>query len=270
MNANGFTSVARFGASTSALNITGGTYTQAAADRNILVGEEGNGTLTVSGTGKLQANGGLRVGFAGSGVGLLTQTGGIINVGTNVILGDNGKATVNLSGGQFNVNTTGTVNFVVGNFGAGQATLNISGNADLRLFNNASLRVGNETTTANNIVTQTGGSVTSYSDAGTTVGGTGVVILGRLTASGQNTYDLAGGTLTTGAVRSEASTSKLIFNGGTLKASGDNATFVSGLTSVEVAGGAVIDSNAHNVTIVNGLTQAGAGGLVKNGAGVLT
>ncbi|RYD23669.1 MAG: hypothetical protein EOP88_03330 [Verrucomicrobiaceae bacterium] len=271
VNANGYTSVSRFGASTSSLNISGGTYNQAAADRLILVGEEGNGTLKVSGTGTLQANGGLRVGFAGSGVGTVNQEAGTINVGTNVILGENGKGTVNLSGGQFNANTTGTVNFVVGNVGGGQGTLNVSGTADLRLMNNASLRVGNTSSTQNNTVTQTGGNVTFYSNNGTTVGGTGAVVLGLGTSTGLNTYELAGGTLTTGAVRSEASTSKLILNGGTLKAAADNATFVSTLTSVEVGnGGAVIDSNAHNVTVVNALTQSGNGGLVKNGAGVLT
>lgn len=274
VTANGYTSVARFGPSTSALNISGGTYTQTNPDRNILIGEEGNGTLRVSASGTLQANGGLRVGFAGTGVGTLEQTGGIINIGKNVILGDNGKATLNLSGGQFNMNTAGTVNFVVGNFGTGQATVNISDAANVRLYNNASLRIGNETTTAANTVNQTGGSVTSYSDAGTTVGGTGAVVIGRLTASGVNTYNLAGGTLTTSAVRGESTTatSILTLNGGTLKASADSTAFITSLTQVSVgAGGAIIDSNAHNVTIVSPLEAGvGNGGLTKNGTGVLT
>lgn len=276
VNAVGYTSVGRYAeANNSFLNISGtGTYNQTVADRNILVGEEGKGTLTVSGTGTMNASGGLRVGFAASGDGTITQTGGVITVAKNVILGDNGKATLNLTGGQFRVNTGDVLNFVVGNFGTGKGTLNIGGSADVRLMNNASLLVGNETTTESNTVTQTGGTVTTYSDNGTTIGGTGSVILGKNTASGTNTYNLAGGTLTVGGVRSENVTSTSVFNfkGGTLKASADSATFLSGLTVVSVeAAGAKVDTNSHNVTITSGLKDAGGGGgLTKTGAGVLT
>ncbi|RYD32951.1 MAG: hypothetical protein EOP85_21235, partial [Verrucomicrobiaceae bacterium] len=132
---NGRTGVARNAGSVSSLNISGGTFTHNNAARLFHVGHAGTGTLSVSGTGQLAAAGGLYVGTVATGVGTLTQTGGVINIGRNVILGENGKATVNLSGGQLNMNTTGTVNFVVGNFGTGQATLNISGTADVRLMN---------------------------------------------------------------------------------------------------------------------------------------
>ncbi len=214
----------------------------------------------------------LRVGQAATGVGTVSQTGGLISVGKNVILGDNGVATLDLSGGIFRMNTTGALNFVVGNFGTGKGTLNISGTADVKLMNNASLRVGNESTSASNTVNQTGGTVTVYSDNGTTVGGTGVVMLGRLTASGTNTYNLGGGTLTVGAVRSEASTSFFNFKGGTLKAAADSTTFLSNITSVSVeAAGAKIDTNSHNVTITSALQDVGGGGgLTKTGAGTLT
>ncbi|MES2439586.1 MAG: autotransporter-associated beta strand repeat-containing protein [Verrucomicrobiota bacterium] len=275
VNANGYTSVGRYGGSVSALNISGtGRYNQLAADRSILVGEEGKGTLTVSGTGQLVAGGALNVGWAGSGDGTINQTGGTISVAKNVVLGDNGKANLDLSGGLFRMNTDGTLNFVVGNFGTGQATLTIRGTAEVQLMNNASLRVGNESTSANNTVTQTGGTLTTYSDNGTTVGGTGAVILGRLTASGTNTYNLTGGTLTVGGVRSETATSTSVFNfkGGTLKAAADSATFMQGLTVVSVeAAGANIDTNSHNITVISALQDAGgAGGLTKTGAGTLT
>lgn len=285
VNSYGRTDVARNGSSTSSLNISGGTFTHNNADLLIHIGAGGNGTLNVSGTGLLTTTGGLYSGSDATGVGTISQTGGIINIGKNVILGDNGKATVNLSGGQFNMKTSGTtdLNFVVGNNGTAQATLNISGSADVRLMNNASLRLGNTSTSADNTVNQTGGNVTSYSDNGTTVGGTGIVVLGRenpstavdkINPSGTNVYNLSGGTLTTGAVTktSPAGFGVLNFDGGTLKASGNNAAFVSNLTKVEIqAGGAKIDTNTYNVTVVNALVQGvGGGGLTKNGAGTLT
>jgi fibronectin-binding autotransporter adhesin len=274
VNANGWNAIGRYSSSTASLNLSGGTFNQTAADRGILVGEEGNGTLAVSATGQLLANGSFRVGWAGTGIGTVTQTGGLISVGQNVLLGENGTANVTLSGGQFRMNTNGTVNFIVGNYGNGQATLNISGSADVRLMNNASLRLGNESSTATNTVNQTGGTVTTYSDNGTTVGGSGILVIGRAAATGLNTYNLAGGTLTIGAVTREAanSTSILNFNGGTLKATKDNTAFVTNLTQVGIqSGGAIIDTNTHNVTVTNGLVNASAtGGLTKTGAGTLT
>ena len=67
------------------------------------------------------------------------------------------------------------------------------------------------------------------------------------------------------------------FNGGTLKAAADHASFVTALTSANVqAGGAKIDTNGHAVTIDQPLlhdASLGAtadGGLTKQGAGTLT
>ncbi|RYD47233.1 MAG: hypothetical protein EOP85_05870, partial [Verrucomicrobiaceae bacterium] len=275
LNTFGRTDIARNGTSVSSLNVSGGIFTHNSTAELLHVAPAGNGTLSVSGTGQVASSNGMYVADEASGVGTINQTGGSINIARNVIFGQNGKATVNLSGGVFSMRTgtTDDVNFVVGNNITAQATLNISDTAQVRLANNASLRLGN-TNSNDNVVNQTGGSVTFYSDNVTTVGGTGKVVIGRGTTTGTNTYNLAGGTLTTSSVTSEAPTSvsKFILNGGTLKASGNSTTFVQGLAAVEVnGGGAIIDSNTFNVTVVNALTAgAGTGGLTKNGAGVLT
>jgi autotransporter-associated beta strand protein len=64
----------------------------------------------------------------------------------------------------------------------------------------------------------------------------------------------------------------LHFNGGTLKARSSTASFISGMSTVDVQSrGAVIDTNGYNVTIPQALTTASlSGGLTKNGSGILS
>src|SRR6185295_11190140 len=64
---------------------------------------------------------------------------------------------------------------------------------------------------------------------------------------------------------------ELRFNGGTLVAAADNATFIHDLSAANVrAGGAVIDSAGHTVSVNQALLDAGGGGgLTKNGTGTL-
>lgn len=278
VNGYGWNAIGRYaGSTTSSLNISGGTWNQVTGDRGLIIGEEGTATLNLGATGTVNVNGSFRVGFAATGVGTFNQTGGVISIKNNVLLAERGNATATLSAGQLSMNTgTGSFNFVVGNFDNGKATLNISGTADVRLTRNASLFVGNTSTTASNTVNQTGGTVTGYSDAGTTVGGTGVVRLGNGTASGTNTYNLRGGTLAIGGITSGTtagvSTSVLNLGGGTLKAVRDNAAFISNITVASVeAAGVVIDTGTFNVSVTSALQDAGGGGgITKNGAGTLT
>lgn len=278
VNAYGWTSIARYAPSTnSSLNISGGTYNQVTGDRGLIVGEEGTGTLNLGPAGTMNVNGSFRVGFAATGVGTFNQAGGVLTIKNNVLLAERGNATATLSGGQLSMNTgTGTFNFVVGNFDNAKATLNISGSADVRLARNASLLVGNTSTTASNTINQTGGTVTGYSDVGTTVGGTGVVRLGNGTASGTNTYNLRGGTLAVGGITSGTtagvSTSLLNLGGGTLKAVRDNPAFISNITVASIeAAGVVIDTNSFNVSVTSSLQDAGGGGgITKTGTGTLT
>ena len=137
--------------------------------------------------------------------------------------------------------------------------------------------MGAQNTTGNGIVTQTGGTVAFYSDAGVTIGGTGALTLGAV-GTGTYTYNLDGGTLTAPSVTHVTGTGVFNFNGGTLKAAGSTSTFMQGLTTANVRnGGAIIDSNTFDVTIGQALLHSGIGGdnatdggLTKSGNGTLT
>ncbi|MGL4398538.1 MAG: beta strand repeat-containing protein [Luteolibacter sp.] len=106
---------------------------------------------------------------------------------------------------------------------------------------------------------------------------------GSANASGTRIANLNGGVLTVGHVYTGTSaasptfTNTFNFNGGTLKASIDNSTFMTGLTAANVqAGGAKIDTNSFDITIGQALIHDPAldvtpdGGLTKSSAGTLT
>lgn len=274
VNCSGWTSVGHDGGSTGTLKVSGGTFNQTRADRGIVVGDGGTGTVNLSGSGIVNSAAGFRIGWSGTANGTVVQTGGTANIPANVILGNANSAqgTYNISAGTLNVSTGTGFNLIVGNADTSKGTLNVSGTGTIKLDNNASILLGNGNTNTNNTVTQTGGTITAFSDVGTTVGGTGSVVIGSAAATGTNTYNLTGGTLTVAKVTSAGSTSFFNFKGGTLKAAADSTTFVSGLTAASIeAGGANIDSNGHNVTITSALLDAGGGGgVTKTGTGTLT
>lgn len=212
--------------------------------------------------------------FAG-GTGVVNQTGGSITNGAWFSVGAFGNGTYNFSGGT-NTIIGGFAVFEVGVFGNSVGTANISGTAALSLWNGASVTMGDVGSTGNNTINQNGGTVTTYSDGGTTVGGGGVYIGGS--GAGNNNYNLNGGILTTSYIArtSTAGTGNFNFNGGTLRAAVDSQAFINNLTAANVgAGGAIIDTNGHTVTIPQPLIHAASlgatvdGGLTKNGAGTL-
>ena len=105
----------------------------------------------------------------------------------------------------------------------------------------------------------------------------GAVIIGQSVGS-TGTYKLNGGTLNASSVTGGSGTSVFDFNGGTLKPTASSATFMTGLTTVNVqTGGAIINPNGFAITIPQALlhdTTSGApaidGGLKLLGAGALT
>jgi fibronectin-binding autotransporter adhesin len=118
-------------------------------------------------------------------------------------------------------------------------------------------------------------------------GGTGIVNLngGSMTASaitlgtsgGENgRINLNEGTLSVNGFSFGSGTgnTRLVLNGGTLRARTNNASFINSVVDQLLvgSGGAVIDTNGFNITIVKGMTPDGqsAGGLTKRGAGTLT
>jgi len=217
-----------------------------------------SGTVNVNG-GTLTTLGDMTVGLGGNQTGKLVINSGTVNVATTVTkwlkLGqfDNANGEIDINGGNLNLNTNTAIKFNVNN-GAGTS-----------------------------VITQNAGTVTFYSDNGTTVGGSGDLDMQYTTSLANNTYNLNGGTLIVPQLdsTSTAGTRTFNFNGGTLTAAKANATFFNlgtGNARANVRnGGAIINTNGNNVTIAQALLHSNIsgdnatdGGLTKNGAGTLT
>ncbi|HEY5909509.1 MAG TPA: LamG-like jellyroll fold domain-containing protein [Verrucomicrobiae bacterium] len=196
--------------------------------------------------------------FAGSGLGRLALNGGDLIVGPNAAKW-----------------------LMIGYWDNGSGELDIT-NGNLLLENGTSVKMsrGNNHT-GPNLVNQLGGAVTFYSDAGIAVGGAGNLDLNYAGgANSSSTYNLNGGTLTVPQIiaSSPSGTRIFNFNGGVLKAAGNNASFMaSGVTSAANVrnGGAIIDTAGFNVTIGQAMQHplggdnAIDGGLTKIGNGTV-
>ncbi len=204
--------------------------------------------------------------------GIVSSTGafGIIKAG-NAILTLSGtntySGTTTISAGILNANSSAAL-------GSGVASNTL-------IFNGGTLQAGGTITSASTRgVTMTGaGTIDTNSNAVSIAGvitGAGALTktgAGTLTLTGTNTYT-GTTTITTGilnanasaALGSGAATNTLIFNGGTLQASG---TITSGSTrGVTMTGAGTIDTNSNSVSIAGVIT--GAGALTKSNAGTLT
>ncbi len=275
------------------------------------------GTATVSG-GALSLGGELRVGgsdqdgTAINAAGNVTQTGGNVYVSaltlargnnnqnncsgtlnvnggtfvsTNDVLlawGGTGTGKMVINGGTFIIGSTATKWFMLGAWDTTASELGIT-NGNLYLENNSCLKLSRFTTTSPSVANQAGGSVTFYSNAGTTVGGSGNLDLNTGgNASSSATYNLNGGILIVPQITNTVASGTRVFNfnGGTLKAAGNSASFMaSGVASAANVrnGGAIMDTAGFNVTIGQALQHsaivgdnAADGGLTKNGNGTLT
>lgn len=111
--ANEWMAIGRFNGGIGEANISGGSLIQTNVNTAVIVGEEGNGTLNVSGTGVVDIAGQLRVAQAGGAIGTVNlSTGGTIN--TPVIVepgGTGGISTVNFDGGSL-VATADNADFI--------------------------------------------------------------------------------------------------------------------------------------------------------------
>jgi autotransporter-associated beta strand protein len=228
-------------------NVTGGTLNVA----NLEIGFGNNNTrvgtnvMTIGSSATVNASGFGRLAFAGSAslLGILTNS-GTLNIASTALY--------------LSYWPDGCSAHVVQSSGA----LNLQNNASIIFAQN-----GAQVST--NDFVQNGGSVTFYSDAGTTVGGTGALNLGN-SGSANNTYTLAGGTLTVPQIQLVSGTGTFNFSGGTLKAAASSATFMQGLTAANVtAAGAIIDTAGNSITIGQALSDGGGGSLTKNGIGTL-
>jgi len=238
------------------LNLSGGNFTA-----NIIsFSRGGSPTAAITGIGNL--TGGtlnsrqwFTVGFAGS---------------------SSSFAAVTNNGATINVNTSGGGNFEMGVWDPMPVRF-VLNSGSVSVQNSGSIIFGVLGQSGTGTFDHNGGTVTFYSDAGTTVGGIGGIVLGSQGAqpweisSGTFAYNLNGGTLTVPAIGkiSGSGSGSFNFNGGTIKPTAATTTFLQGLTAANIqAGGAIIDTDGYDVTIAQPLL--GAGSLAKNGLGILT
>lgn len=266
------------------LNMSGGTLTKSGGNDMAFGTNGGIGVVNHSG-GILNNNNEFWVGQAGGSVGIYNlSNAGVVNTNSWVAIGrQGGTGNLNISGGTFN--KTGGGEFIIGDNTSGVAT--ITGGS---LIVNSQFWVG-QAGSGNGKMTVSGGTVSvgNWLAVGRegatgvlTISGNGLVkkgLEGSLeignSASSVGTVNLDGGTLQVDEVVSgNGANSTFNFNGGTLKAIADVGNFMQGLSNAWVkAGGAVVDTDGFNVTI-NQVLKADlvstGGGLVKNGAGVLS
>jgi autotransporter-associated beta strand protein len=269
-------------------NYFGGNFRVGGSDQNGFFATTGtvtiaNSTLSVGSIAIARGNN-----IQNNTVGTVTvNSGGILNSEGDILLdfaGDannSGVLTVN-SGGTVNLATTTKRWLIMSQWDFGDATLNING-GQLNLNAGTDLRFATGNNNGTNIVNLNSGAITFYSDNKTTVGGTGVVDMHQGNGASTNIFNLNGGVISTFGVVTVNNTGARAFNfnGGTLRAIADNPTFFSLGTGNATAnvrnGGAIIDTVGFNVAIpylLRHSTIAGDnaidGGLTKLGAGTLT
>jgi fibronectin-binding autotransporter adhesin len=259
---NGDFNVSDLTGSTGTLNIDGST--SVVSGRTVYIGKGGNSVGTVNQTdGTFQSNGAVgdwRIGGGGvadsASVGTYNLMGGTLNTPANFQVGAYGTGTFTQSGG---TSILGGYT-VVGRFSTGVGTMNVS--------------AGTMTSTGQPFL------IVGEEGAGTlNVSNTGSVTANTLSiahvATGSGTTNLNGGTLAVNNVQKGTGASAVVnFDGGTLQARQNNATFLTGLTSTNVkVGGGTIDTNSFDVTIAQNILEDGVstgGTFTKVGAGIAT
>ena len=197
--ANSYLSIGRFSGGKGTYAISAGTLNETNAATALIVGESGNGTLTVSGSANVTANGALQLGKNSGSTG-----------------------TINLNGG--------TLNAVTVSRGAGTGTLNWNGGTLAASGNSAAFLQG-----LTNVVVQTGGAVVNTGASAVTIalvlkhdttlgttsdGGLKKNGTGSLTLTGANTFTGAtvinSGTVVAGNVQGLGTGGVVIHSGGNL------------------------------------------------------
>ncbi|MGN6504006.1 MAG: beta strand repeat-containing protein [Tepidisphaeraceae bacterium] len=259
----GATYVGYSGTGNGALSVSaGGSYNTGAGVTWLGNTSGAKGVLNVAAGGSY-TSAQLALGINANTAGVVNQAGGTVTQTTQTgvfafCLGAfaNSYGNYNLSGG-----TTGGSEMSIGTSGAG--LLNISGTGSLQAI--SYFNIGRASGSAG-VANVSGGTLVSPKTSNITVGydpgnvlavlnvsGTGTVdASGHALSIGTGTANLNGGTILADSVLkvNADNNARFNFNGGTLKANADNATFFQNLTSAYVnAGGATVDSNAHNITI---------------------
>lgn len=229
-------------------------------------------TMTVGGVATVSSANELYVGWFANGTNKATLEVGAsatITVANGLVVGrDNGTGTMNVSGSAVLEIGGG---LMAGAGSAGSGTVTIGGNATVTAAWFAVPLSDN----ASGVFTINGGNLTAVANTGELQG----MVVHASGAGTMRQVNLNGGTLSVNGFRKRGGNLAVDvnFNGGTIRATLDNANFFSGVGSssgftssdLEIqAGGLIFDTNGHAVTITQSL--GGAGGLTKLGPGVLT
>ncbi|MBA1348992.1 autotransporter domain-containing protein [Rhizobium sp. WYCCWR 11146] len=243
-----------------------------------------SGTVTVTGSGSTWTNSqDLTIGDSGAGT-LIISNGGTVNSASGYISNDSTAIGEVIVTGPNSVWSNST-EVSVGTAGAGSLTISNGGSVT------GSLGYVGFSTNGSGVVSVTGTGSSWISSSALFVGefGSGSVTVengGMISASGvviaddsgaTGTVELVGsagsgrGVLETGYIDRGAGDAGLVFDGGILRATGNEANFLGGFNAGDVmldAGGAFIDTNGFAIGI--GTDLQGAGGMTKQGAGTLT
>ncbi|MCA9241387.1 MAG: autotransporter-associated beta strand repeat-containing protein, partial [Planctomycetales bacterium] len=279
-NASQFLSIARFGGSLGNWEVTGGALNQTNANTWLLVGEEGQGVLTIDDLGQVNVSGILRLGYQGSASGTINLDGGALT--TRVIAAGDGAATLNFNGGALRAGSNnatfmqGGINANVKSGGAVIDTQAFSITLARPLLHDPLLGVapdggltkqgagaltltGNNTYTGGTVVD--GGTLLANNPSGSATGSGGVIVNDGATFGGAGssaglTTVNSGGTLAPGASAGRLTVDAVQFIPG--------ATFLAEVTSAGAVPGVDYDQ-----LFVNGAATLG-GNLVVDLAGGTT
>lgn len=243
----------------------------------------GNGTMAMTG-GTLNKTGGGNIAIGDRATGILTQSGGAINIPSGEFFvgnesGPNGNGTYELSAGSLTINNW----FCVARFGA-NGTLNMTGGT-ITKNGGGQFLLGTATAAQEStaIFNQSGGTIninsgnfwvgeganTTATISGTAQLNTPTIQIAVRDTTRLCTLSLKGGTVRTGRIFGGGGVGKLEFDGSLVQATRDELSFLHNIDTVEIlAGGALIDSNGFNLNSPEQVI-GGTGNFTKQGLGTL-
>jgi T5SS/PEP-CTERM-associated repeat protein len=222
------------------------------------IGEQnGNGTLNILNGGAVSSGNGVIGNNYGTGTVTVDGAGSSWTTSGDLYVSySGGNGTLNILNGGAVSNTTG----FVGYGGTGTATVDGAGSS---WTNSGTLYIGRNTNGTLNILN--GGRVSSTYVALGYAGSTGTLNLSGSAASR--------GVLQTGYISKDTGTATFNWNGGILRATGNQSNYLQsfGAGSITVgSNGAFFDTNGYNVGFNTASMLTGSGGLTKQGAGTLS